>query len=135
MNVALGDDSMPLNASRPWLGTPQYRKYVRQSDLTDPPPSMMWVMVDEHPDSINNSDMAVKCDARGPAAQFIDYPASYHNGACGFSFADGHAEIRKWIDARTRIPIHYNGTPPNSPASPNNPDIAWMQDRTSSLAK
>jgi prepilin-type processing-associated H-X9-DG protein len=21
-----------------------------------------------------------------------------HNGACGFSFADGHAEIRKWID-------------------------------------
>ena len=22
-----------------------------------------------------------------------DIPASYHNGACGFSFADGHAEL------------------------------------------
>ena len=134
MNVALGDDGLPLNGARPWLGGPKYRKYFKQSDITKPAPSMMWVMVDEHPDSINNSDMAVKCDARGPAAQFIDYPASYHNGACGFSFADGHAEIRKWIDARTKIPIRYNGSVPNGAASPNNPDIAWMQERTSSLA-
>ena len=26
----------------------------------------------------------------------VDYPASYHNRAGGFSFADGHAEIKKW---------------------------------------
>jgi four helix bundle suffix protein len=134
MNVALGDDTLPLNASRPWLGTPRYRKYLKQSDLTQPPPSLIWVFVDEHPDSINNSDMAVKCDARGAAAQFIDYPASYHNGACGFSFADGHAEIRRWLDSRTKIPTRYNGQVPNGAASPNNPDIAWMQERTSGLA-
>jgi prepilin-type N-terminal cleavage/methylation domain-containing protein/prepilin-type processing-associated H-X9-DG protein len=134
MNVALGDDGLPLNGSRPWLGTPQYRKYFKQSDITKPAPSMLWGMVDEHPDSINNSDMAVKCDARGPAAQFIDYPASYHNGACGFSFADGHAEIRRWVDGRTKIPTRYNGSVPNGASSPNNPDIAWMQERTSSLA-
>jgi prepilin-type N-terminal cleavage/methylation domain-containing protein len=134
MNVALGDDTIPLTASRPWLGTPKYRKYLRQTDIIAPAPSLMWVMVDEHPDGINNSDMAVKCDARGPDAQFIDYPASYHNGACGFSFAEGHAEIKKWIDPRTRVPTRYNGSLPASRASPNNPDIAWMQDRTSSLA-
>ena len=65
---------------------------------------------------------------------WLDFQVNYHKGACGFSFADGHAETHKWIDARTRIPVRYNGTVPSGGASPNNPDIAWMQDRTSSLA-
>ena len=37
-----------------------------------------------------------------PAQRYIvDYPASYHNGTSGFSFADGHAEIKKWGAPRT----------------------------------
>ena len=132
MNVALGDDLLPLNAERWWIGTPTYRMYRKRGELTDPSPSQLWVFVDEHPDSINNGDMAVKCDARGAAAQFVDFPASYHNGACGFSFADGHSEIKKWLDPRTKPPVTYTGTIPNG-SSPNNPDILWMQERTSSL--
>jgi len=134
MNVALGNDGMSASSYRSWLGAPPYRRYYKQSDFTSPSPSLAWVLVDEHPDSINNSDMAVKCDARGASAQFIDYPASYHNGACGFSFADGHAEIKRWLDGRTKIPATYTGNITSRP-SPNNPDIAWMQERTSSLAK
>jgi len=134
MNVALGDDGLPASMYRSWLGQPPYRRFFRQTDLVDPPPSSLWVLVDEHPDSINNSDMAVKCDATGPQAQFIDYPASYHNGACGFSFADSHAEIKHWLDPRTKPPAAYTGTINSSRASPNNPDIAWMQARTSSKA-
>jgi len=134
MNVALGDDGLPAGMYRSWLGQPPYRRFFRQADIVAPPSSKLWVLVDEHPDSINNSDMAVKCDATGPQAQFIDYPASYHNGACGFSFADGHAEIKKWRDGRTRLKVTYTGNI-SSRASPNNPDIAWMQERTSSLAK
>jgi len=133
MNVALGDDGLPASTYRSWLGQPPYRRFFRQTDLVDPGPSSLWVLVDEHPDSINNSDMAVKCDATGPQAQFIDYPASYHNGACGFSFADSHAEIKRWLDPRTKPPATYTGTI-NGRASPNNPDIAWMQARTSSKA-
>ena len=133
MNVALGDDGLPAGTYRSWLGQPPYRRFFRQTDLVDPGPSTLWVLVDEHPDSINNSDMAVKCDATGPQAQFIDYPASYHNGACGFSFADSHAEIKRWLDPRTKPPATYTGTI-NGRASPNNPDIAWMQARTSSKA-
>jgi prepilin-type processing-associated H-X9-DG protein len=132
MNVALGDDGMG-STYRSWLGAPPYRKYHKRTDMTDPAPSGLWVFVDEHPDSINNGDMAVKCDARGPAAQFIDYPASFHNGAAGFSFADGHGEIKRWLDARTKPPTKYTGSI-NGGASPNNPDIAWMQDRTSAKA-
>jgi prepilin-type processing-associated H-X9-DG protein len=129
MNTTLGDDGLG-NIYRWWIRSPPYRQFHKLTDLNNPSPSQLWVFVDEHPDSINNGDMAVKCDAVGPAAQFVDYPASYHNGACGFSFADGHAEIKKWLDARTKPPARYTGSIAVQ-ASPNNPDIAWMQERTS----
>jgi hypothetical protein len=32
--------------------------------------------------------------------KIVDYPASYHVTG-GFSFADGHSEIKKWQDGRT----------------------------------
>ena len=38
-------------------------------------------------------------------------PALYHNGASGLSFADGHAEIKKWIDADTLRPGNSFGWP------------------------
>ena len=47
--------------------------------------------LDEHPDSINDSLFAVPMTGTA----WVDVPASYHNGACGFCFADGHAESRK----------------------------------------
>jgi len=38
MNVSLGEDGLPLNAARSWLGTPKYRKHFKQSDITKPAP-------------------------------------------------------------------------------------------------
>ena len=64
----------------------------------------------------------------------IDYPASYHNGAAGFAFGDGHAEIKKWQDPRTIKPVDFNGggVPGGlNVAHPNSLDIAWMQERAS----
>ncbi|HTL59183.1 MAG TPA: type II secretion system protein [Candidatus Limnocylindrales bacterium] len=129
MNTTLGDDGLGT-IYRWWIGSPPYRTYHKRSDLTSPPPSQLWVFGDEHPDSINNGDLAVKCDAVGPDAQFVDFPASFHNGACGFSFADSHAEIKKWLDIRTKPPVTYTGVI-QIRTSPNNPDIAWWQQRTS----
>jgi len=41
----------------------------------------------------------------------IDFPANYHNGACGYSFADGHAEVHKWKGGKIRnAPVTYTGT-------------------------
>ena len=90
-------------------------------------------MVDEHPDSINNGGMAVQCVDRGLSAQIIDYPASFHNGAGGLSFADGHSEIHKWRDAQTKPRPGHNNDLPLNVASPNNPDGAWLQARTGAL--
>ncbi|MGB1520827.1 MAG: hypothetical protein ACPHDL_11920, partial [Limisphaerales bacterium] len=49
--------------------------------------------------------------------------ANYHNGACGFSFADGHSEIKKWQDPDTlskTIVTNPRGTR----------DVPWIQVRT-----
>ena len=60
-----------------------------------------------------------------------DYPGFYHNSACGFSFADGHSEIRKWKDARTTPPLNSLGDPlPPETSSPKNVDIGWLHERS-----
>ena len=86
--------------------------------------------MDEHPNSINDAALAVECGLTGAGDKMVDYPASYHNGACGIAFADGHSEIHKWLDARTKPPI--TDTPlPLGVTQPNNPDIEWLQRHTS----
>ena len=62
------------------------------------------------------------------AARYIDMPASYHNGACGFSFADGHSEIHKWLGSKIgKAPVSYTGTLPlNQPAGDSWMDAHWM---------
>lgn len=70
-----------------------YRGATRPSDLVFPGPSGTWVYVDEHPDSINDAG----CFAPDSPTNIPDAPATYHNGACGFSFADGHSEVHKWV--------------------------------------
>ena len=95
-----------------------------------------WVLVDEHPDSINDGFFCV--DMIGypnPASTTLpDCPASYHNRACGFAFADGHSEIHKWLDSRTTPPIsntHQTYSPPANQGS--NQDIIWLWQHTTSL--
>lgn len=69
-----------------------YRGAVKPGDLLIPGPAQTWVYMDEHPDSINDAG-AFPPDT---ATNIPDAPATYHNGAAGFAFADGHSEIKKW---------------------------------------
>jgi prepilin-type N-terminal cleavage/methylation domain-containing protein/prepilin-type processing-associated H-X9-DG protein len=113
----------------PFLEDFPYRINVKLSDLTDPPPVRTFVFIDEREDSINDCVFYVSMGLRGNAALWRDLPACYHNGAAGLSFADGHAEIKRWRDSRTMPPLR-----PDQPASsgfpcPNNPDVAWLQER------
>ena len=66
---------------------------------------------------------------------FYDLPGMYHARACGFSFADGHSEIKKWLDSRTTPPLIADGQVSDSFSSPRNPDVAWLQDRATRAAK
>ena len=110
-----------------------YRIYLKETDFTRPGPAMTWVLVDEHPDSINDCLFGLHMPGvtTWPSATtWDDIPASYHNGACGFSFADGHAEIHKWIDLNTKAPIkQINPSTATGTTSPH--DNAWIVARTS----
>jgi prepilin-type processing-associated H-X9-DG protein len=66
--------------------------------------SKTWVFSDEHPDSINDGFQCTPYEDEEDTA-WSDVPASYHNGACGFAFADGHSEIHKWMQRATDIPV------------------------------
>ena len=112
----------------------KYRVYYKTADIVNPAPSMCWVLMDEHPDSINAGGFAnMMVENATSAARIIDFPASYHYGACGVSFADGHAEISKWVDPRTKPPTRYNNSLRLNVPSPNNQDMIWLSERTSSL--
>jgi prepilin-type N-terminal cleavage/methylation domain-containing protein/prepilin-type processing-associated H-X9-DG protein len=106
----------------------KYRVYFKKSLIDNP--SMRFVFVDEHPDGINAGGFANMMVGGWPTARIIDFPASFHNGAAGISFSDGHAEIRKWRDARTRPPVHYDNSLGLNVSSDNNEDMRWLADRT-----
>ncbi|MHB8523511.1 MAG: type II secretion system protein [Limisphaerales bacterium] len=110
----------------------RYLTYFKISDIVDPSLSQLFVFLDEHPDGINAGGFATMMVENPAQARIIDFPASYHNGAAGISFADGHAEIRRWLDARTKAPVHYNNNLALNVASPNNPDVIWLAERSSS---
>lgn len=117
------------------VASKKYRIYYKTSDIINPGPAMCFVLLDEHPDGINAGGFANMMVESPGAARIIDFPASYHNGAGGISFADGHAEIRKWVDPRTRAPVKYNNQLGLNVSSPNNQDMMWLADRTSSRLK
>lgn len=111
-----------------------WRTYGTTASMNIPGTSMIFVFLDEHPNSINDAGFAVAMDPTGVFAKIIDYPASYHNGACGFSFADGHAEIHKWLGKNIQPPIDPNaatslgnGNTGNRAGNDGAADVAWLQ--------
>ena len=119
-----------------WLPAPPWRTYGKLSDIVNL--SKTWVLIDEHPDSINDAAFAVQMalpDAK--SAQIIDVPASFHNGACGFSFSDGHSEIHRWRGSRIKVPVKNVVMPlPLGSAAPDSlPDVLWASENTTVSAK
>jgi prepilin-type processing-associated H-X9-DG protein len=98
--------------------------FRKQSDVSLHPGGSvkLFVTLDENPNTINDGFFV---NDPGNTDQLVDAPASYHNKACGFGFADGHAEIHKWTDFRI---IKATGLYVTSVKSP---DIAWLRERSS----
>ncbi len=119
-----------MNGPSSFLGG-GYRTYARVYDIVLPPPSRAWVFVDEHPGSINDAAFAVRMPASPAAAEWVDMPAAHHDGAGALSFADGHVELHRWVDPRTRVPFRDGSLISAGVVQPNNPDILWFTERTS----
>ena len=148
MNGALGNSSGPNAQGR----NPDNRLYFagptgagvgkgakRMSDIQRPGPSSTFVVLDEHSDSLCavNGDATYMFDPGCPRTgeYWRDLPASYHAGACGISFADGHSEIHRWTDigGKTKYPVtgttYGTSAPWKTVVMRNSVDYEWMQDR------
>ncbi len=118
---------------------PNYTQFLKSSSVVNP--SGLYVTLDEHPDSINDGYFDNYADpviANWKNQHWNDGPASYHNGACGFSFADGHSEIHKWKSyVCTVLPVRMNPAFPQVPFSSDlgnvSLDVKWLASRSSVL--
>jgi prepilin-type N-terminal cleavage/methylation domain-containing protein/prepilin-type processing-associated H-X9-DG protein len=110
------------NTIKGYSGPQALRVFRKQVLIVSP--SMTWVMIDENPNTINDGSFA--CDPNDPT-KWPDSPATYHNGAGGLSFADGHVEIKKWKDGNI-----LTATKTDVPRDPSSPDLFWLQQRTTS---
>jgi len=114
---------------------PTWKVYKKTGDMNNPGPSKTITLLEEREDSINDGFFVIKMDGYPNAAStvMVDFPASYHNRAAAFSFADGHSEIHRWLDARTTPALKPGQFLPLNQPQPNNQDILWMQERSTRL--
>jgi len=134
MNNWVGGDGWGISW-RPRTAT-GWLVYLRESDMVTPGPSQTWVLVDEREDSINDGyfglDMDGFVEGRPTSVRSIaDFPASYHHGAAGFAFADGHSEIHRWQSRQFKQPLKWmmdHIVPPEDDAARR--DLYWMAERS-----
>jgi prepilin-type N-terminal cleavage/methylation domain-containing protein/prepilin-type processing-associated H-X9-DG protein len=117
MNNFIGSESVPNNVG----AASAYPTYTKMTAI--PGPSMAFVTLDEREDSINDGTFFVGVNN---LSIIIDIPASYHNGAAGFCFADGHSEIHRWLSSALKVNIQT--TPINNMAvtSADQTDANWL---------
>jgi prepilin-type N-terminal cleavage/methylation domain-containing protein/prepilin-type processing-associated H-X9-DG protein len=135
MNAMIGDPGQLLQGGAN-VNNPNYLQFLKESDIQNP--STIFVFLDEHPDSINDGYFLNTNGAAGYSnPEWVDLPASYHNGGGSFSFADGHTEIHHWLCDSTKrpslpeaapLPMEIHSTPAQERA-----DFDWVLRRTSVL--
>ncbi len=102
MNAMVGDVG-EFTASGININNPDYVQFFKVTQI--PHPSEIFVFLDEHPDSIDDGYFI----DRAYSWQWRDLPASYHNGATAFSFADGHSVLHRWRQPSTIRPPYPDG--------------------------
>ncbi len=120
MNSNMGDGNGKL-----WYGANAHQIYYKSGDISDP--SNKWVVVDEHPDSMNDGCFFTNMTTSNPS--YVDLPGTMHNNACGYGFADGHSEIKKWnSEMKSNITFSRSWSPRGAGAKA---DWLWHQERSS----
>jgi prepilin-type N-terminal cleavage/methylation domain-containing protein/prepilin-type processing-associated H-X9-DG protein len=139
MNAMIGDAGN-FSANGYNINNPDYTQFFKTIQI--PEPAEIFAFLDEHPDSIDDGYFLDKSPDNDNAygytytgAQWTDLPASYHNGATAFSFADGHSSLHRWLQPETIRPPLPNAanlpiTIPSNPASAI-ADFDWVMDHMS----
>lgn len=97
-----------------------YRTFGKESEFVSP--AETWVYIDEHHESINDAGFGHPGPMPGSQMRWVDFPGTYHNGAGGLAFADGHSEVHKW----KTLKYPKTGLPSNTVTPAQRPDWEWM---------
>ena len=109
-------------------GSSKFTLCAKIAQITSP--ANMYVYLDEREDSINDGWFAQNPDTPW---NIIDYPASYHGAAAGFSFADGHSEIHKWRDSRTYPQVQPGQLLMLNATLTRDVDVQWLAQHSAGL--
>ena len=88
-----------LNSDVNWVQGTQYPDFRKQTDIHDPAPTQCLVFLDENPYTIDDGYFAIPAGSN--PGDWQNSPATFHNNAGSLSFADGHAEIWRWLEPTT----------------------------------
>ena len=125
MNAMVGDPGESLQGGTN-VNNPEFLQFLKSTDIRNP--SQTFVFTDEHPDSIGDGYFINRPDP----IEWLHLPASYHNGAASLSFADGHAEAKRWLVSGTKPPARPDVAGLPLPiANSERADFDWLQQRTS----
>jgi type II secretory pathway pseudopilin PulG len=126
MNCYVGTPAGSLE--EPFRPLPGYRFYTKSSQIGSDLPAQRFVFMDVNPASICTPAFGV--DMKQDV--FFHYPSSQHRDSGVVVFADSHAESHKWLDSRTRKTVGDGQAIHHTDSSPDNQDLRWIRDRTSS---
>ncbi len=139
MNAMVGDaGDFSTNGFN--VNNPGYVQFFKITQI--PRPVEIFVFLDEHPNTIDDgyylnksAGYASSSNYGGPAydnAEWLDLPATYHNQATAFSFADGHGALHRW-----QVPSTFSSVRPDVPYIPieistdERTDFNWMLEHMS----
>jgi prepilin-type N-terminal cleavage/methylation domain-containing protein/prepilin-type processing-associated H-X9-DG protein len=115
---------MGLPNTGPW--NPGYTLFRKTTDIVRPSPSDTLVFIDERDDSIDDGYFVTDMVAN----QIVNFPAGYHGKSGGLTFADGHAEIHRWMSAQLQAPQQIGNQTQKkefTAVPANNPDLLWLR--------
>jgi prepilin-type N-terminal cleavage/methylation domain-containing protein/prepilin-type processing-associated H-X9-DG protein len=118
MNGWMGYTNRPLDTTFLFI--------QKTTQLTTLAPGDAFVFMDERDDSVDDGFFGVSMIN----ATMVEVPANYHNRTGPVTFADGHAELHRWLSPDTQFPQQsgiatqkYNFIS----VDPQDPDLLWLQ--------
>jgi prepilin-type N-terminal cleavage/methylation domain-containing protein/prepilin-type processing-associated H-X9-DG protein len=87
---------------------PPFKNMIKLSDVTHPGPTAVYILIDEHENSINDAHFYPFASLKKYDKRWLDAPSGRHGNATGFAFADGHSEVHRWQDSQL-TPVKISG--------------------------
>lgn len=125
MNAMIGDAGQ-FSKSGANVNNPNYSQFFKSTQVVKP--GTIFVFIEEHPNSIDDGYFI-----NNPwHLTWTNLPAAHHNGGVNLSFVDGHAEMHKWLESTTLLPIKPGEAYlPLAVPTKGQGDFDWLMERTS----